>query len=460
MTPDTVSDIGRGTDGVVRDLVRRLEKLSKINAALMQRVERSMDHQANAFSLFQTAISLEAQVRIRTDELNSALGRLERTNGELEQARDTAERANRFKTRFFTSVGHDLLQPLHAARLSLSAMAENEGDVRQSRLVEQVDHALSTIDELLRTILDLSKLEAGVVKPSLEAVPLGDLFSSLAVDLEPLARARNLMLRQRPTDLLALSDPMMLRRILQNLLANAVRYTETGEVLIAARKRGDSVRIEVWDTGPGIAPEECERIFEEFQRGAASERSQATGFGLGLAIMRRMAEALGHPLGLRSRLGRGSCFWVTAPYGGLSEEEPSRAPVKTIAARPYDFAASTVLVIDNDAAVLEAMRELLRRWSCAVRFAASQGEIDALTACEPDFRPDLILADYHLERGETGLKTIEGLRQHWHAELPAIVITADHSPEIAEHVHRADCELLCKPVRPAELRALMQHLLG
>jgi two-component system, sensor histidine kinase len=261
-------------------LERRLEKLVKINAALMQRVERSMEQQANAYTLFQTAIGLEAQVRLRTDELKSALNRLEQVNDELVAARDAAELANRLKTRFFTAVGHDLLQPLHAARLTLSAL-ERTGEAEDGRLLQQIDHALSTIEDLLKTILDLSKLEAGIVMPALQAVALGPLFRSLVVEFEPLAHAKGLALAWRACEDGVRSDPLMLRRMIQNLLVNALHYTERGAVRLVARRRGEAVRIEVWDTGPGIPPAERTRIFEEFQRGSASERAGRGGMGPG-----------------------------------------------------------------------------------------------------------------------------------------------------------------------------------
>ncbi len=238
-------------DERVEELERQIVKLTKINAALMQRVEKSMDQQANAYSLFQTAITLEGQVRVRTEELKSALSRLERTTDELTGARDTAERANRFKTRFFTAVGHDLLQPLHAARLSASALAETNSGGDQRRIAERIEHALTTIEELLKSILDISKLEAGVIAPSLRPIDLDELFSSLAVDIEPQARAKDLSLSWRPSGLAVVSDPLMLRRILQNLMANAVQYTGHGGIRLLARRRGGNVRIEVWDTGPG-----------------------------------------------------------------------------------------------------------------------------------------------------------------------------------------------------------------
>ncbi len=298
-----------------QDLERRILKLQKINAALMQRVERSMDQQANAYSLFQTAITLESQVRLRTEELTSALARLERTNDELSTARDASERANRFKTRFFTAVGHDLLQPLHAARLSASALADTGADQPQRIFAERIEHALTTIEELLKSILDISKLEAGVVTPALRSVALDELFQSVAVDIDPQARAKNLSLAWRRSGLAVVSDPLMLRRILQNLMANAVQYTAKGGIRLFARQRAGLVRIEVWDTGPGIGEADRETIFEEFHRGSATDRPAIGGFGLGLSIVQRMAETLGHPLELCSRPGHGTRFSVSAPRG-------------------------------------------------------------------------------------------------------------------------------------------------
>lgn len=440
------------------ELLKRIEKLEKINAALMARVERSMDQQANAFSLFQTAIGLETQVKVRTDELKTALERLEIANDELVAARDAAERANRVKTRFFTAAGHDLLQPLHAARLSLSAMSAETGDINQSKLIGQVDHALSSIDELLRTILDLSKLEAGVIKPALQAVAVGSIFDTLKGDIAPIARAKGLRLTCRPTSLGVRSDPLMLRRILQNLLANSVNYTESGEVLLAARLAGSAVRIEVWDTGPGIDPAEQQRIFEEFQRGVASGRSARGGFGLGLAIVQRTAEALGHQVELCSQPGKGTRFRVTVPYAGRAAP-PLRPPQEPAARTAYGFGGRTVLVIDNDPQVLEAMRTLLESWACRVLTAQSRRDVEALLAGGSDVLPGVVLADYHLDHGEIGIDAVETLRRASGQNVPAIVVTADYSQDVAEHARRTGCEILKKPVRPAELRALILHVL-
>ena len=436
---------------------RQLAKLTKINAALMQRVEKSMDQQANAFSLFQTAITLEGQVRVRTDELKTALSRLERTNDELTTARDTSERANRFKTRFFTAVGHDLLQPLHAARLSVSALTDPSSTPDQRRLADRVEHALTTIEDLLKSILDISKLEAGVVVPTLRPVPLSELFASLTLGIEPLARLKNLPLTWRRSDLAVVSDPLMLRRILQNLLTNAVQYTERGGIKLAARRCGGNVRIEVWDTGPGIAAADQKMVFEEFQRGPIPDRLSIGGFGLGLSIVQRMAEALDHPLGLCSRIGHGTRFSITAPFAGVVDSVPDRV-MPAGCGTTYGLNGAKVLVIDNDAAVLDAMQSLLQRWTCEVVLVRDIAELERVIGAGKA-APDIVLADYHLDRGACGVVAIERVRDALaDPELPAVIITADHSPAIADKVRAGGCELLLKPVKPAELRALMHHL--
>ena len=441
----------------IADFDRRIQKLSKINSALMQRVERSMDQQANAFSLFQTAIGLENQVRARTDELKSALSNLERANADLQAARDVAEQANRLKTRFFTAVGHDLLQPLHAARLSLSELSDAQQSPSDHLLTINISRALTTIEDLMTSILDISKLEAGVYVPSIQPVSLGDLFEQLAANVEPLARRKGLTMRWRPTTAAVQSDPLMLRRILQNLLANATNYTQKGGLLMSARRRGSMIRIEVWDTGPGISAIERDRVFEEFQRGSASERAGGTGFGLGLSIVKRMSEALQHPLELCTRVGHGTRFAVTAPFAGTAALVPRANPELT-QITTQGLHGLPLIVIDNDLAVLDAMQSLLVRWGCEVRLARDVDDIAEIMS-DDSFVPALILADYHLDHGMSGLQLIDHIRKGFKQSLPAILITADRTQDTMSAAVTAGCEVLHKPIRPAELRALMQHLI-
>ena len=441
-------------------LERRVDKLERINAALMNRVERSLDQQANAFSMFQTAIGLESQVRVRTEELKSALDKLESANQALTIARDASERANSVKTRFFTAVSHDVLQPLHAAQLSLSALIHGAQSEDQRRLADQVDHALASIEELLRTMLDLSKLEAGVIKPNVEPISLEPLFQSLELDMRPLLDAKGLLFRRHCDGLAVQSDPLMLRRILQNLLANALHYTRRGGMLIGARRRGANVVIQIWDTGPGIPEAERERIFEEFQRGSTSLDAHRGGFGLGLSIVTRMSQTLEHPLSLCTRVGHGTRFSLIAPAAAApplpAVDAQNQLQMNTQA---FGLASTRVLVIDNDPMVLQSMQSLLARWSCQTTTVRSLEDIDALIAAG-SYRPDIVLADYHLDMGELGTAAIARLREAFGGRLPAIVITADRDTSIAQETRGLGCDVLYKPVRPAELRALMQHLLN
>lgn len=442
------------------DLQNQIRKLTKINRALMARVERSMDLQGNSYSLFTTAIGLESQNRARTDELKAALERLERSNEALMIARDTAEEAAKIKTRFFTAVGHDVLQPLNAARLSLSALEESNEIHEHQKLAIQIDHALNSIEELLRTIIDISKLEAGVTQAVVKNIHLDDIFASLITDFTPLIQNKGLTLHTNlPSDLAVRSDAALLRRILQNLLTNAVRYTSEGHIKIGAERDGSQVRIYVEDTGPGIPIVDRQRIFEEFQRGSATDGQRRDGFGLGLSIVKRMINALEHSIDMDSKTHVGTTFTIIAPAAETADRDVRSQPRVARAGAQYDFENTHILVIENDERVQEAMQLVLNRWSCKASLVKNLAGLKDL--CRDDnFRPEIILADFHLDHDERGIEGVRFLREHLGKRIPAIVITADHERRTADVVKEAACELLHKPVRPAELRALIQHLLN
>ena len=326
---------------VESDELQRLErenaKLRKINAALMSRVERAMDQPTNAFNLFEVAISLDATVRRRTTELQAALRSVERTNEALKRAKQRADEANSFKSTFLAFVSHDLLQPLNAAKLSLSALMELESEPSQASFLRQVDLALVNLEDLIRTLLDISKLDAGVMKPDVSSFEIESVIGPLRDEFEALAAARGLKLRVVPSRVWVRSDPLLLRRILQNLLNNALRYTRRGGVMLLCRKRGERVRVEVRDTGPGIPDDRREAIFEEFQR-EVSTSADYSGFGLGLSIVRRLALALEHPIDLVSRIGVGSTFAISVPLEAAQPLEPV-APL--VSPRPRPAMAST-----------------------------------------------------------------------------------------------------------------------
>ena len=445
------------------ELKAEVVKLRKINDALMEQVERSMDRRGNAFSLFQTATNLESQVRQRTRELSATLDSLEQSNMELKNAMERAEQANRSKTRFLAAASHDVLQPLNAALLLMSSLTTVQTSAEGTRLCRQVDRSLDTMDTLLRTLLYMSRLDAGDVRPDLQSVCLNSLFGSLASDFEPLARQKRLELRVCTGHLHVRSDPTMLRRILQNIIANAIRYTDRGGVLIIAGRCGTNVRIRVADTGRGIAREEFDNIFLEFHRGQSTETvhdaDSAAGLGLGLAIVQRMISALDHDISLNSRVERGSCFQLAMPW--------DRTPARTAAAGAASpeipltrtgIRGTRILLIENDLVILQAMDNLLTHWGCINRLASSTTEaLESLG--KGQWQPDLVLADQQLNAGDLGMATIRRVRERVGLDVPAVLITADPSEELEQRAREAGVEMMSKPVKPAQLRALIAHLI-
>jgi len=441
---------------------REIARLRKINAALMKRVERSTDHQGTAFSLFQTAIGLEDRIRRRTQELTATLADLERSNLQLKGARDVAVEANRSKTRFLAAASHDVLQPLNAAALLMSSLGQVQNSTEGRRLCDRVERSLDTMDTLLRTLLYMSRLDAGDVEPEWCTVSLDTLFASLASDFEPLARQRGLALRVRRTGLHVRSDATMLRRLLQNIISNAIRYTERGGVLLVAGRRGTDVHVRVADTGVGIARERFEDIFVEFDRGggaATRDGDASAGLGLGLAIVERMVDTLGHDLTLNSRLGRGSCFGLTMSGATPVAPRPCRNSFAMSGSRGAvtSLVGARILVVENDLVALQALEALLTQWGCRLRLASSTSEAcDAITG--GSWLPDVIVADQHLENGDRGTTTIALVRQLVAQRIPALIVTAVPSESLARTTGEAQIELMSKPVKPAQLRALLMHL--
>ncbi len=385
--------------------------------------------------------TLEARVIQRTEELARALDA-------QRAAKQEAEDANLSKTRFLAAASHDLLQPLNAARLFTSALREG-GGASPAELAERVDRSLRSAEELLDGLLDISRLDAGALRPELRRFALDEVLRGIVEQFTPLAEARGLSLRLVPTQLVVESDRRMLRRILQNFVSNALRYTHRGGVLIGARRSGAAVRIEVWDSGPGIAPQHLDTIFREFARLDHDSPWGERGLGLGLSICERIARMLGHPLTVRSRVGRGSMFALSLPRAhadSINAAPPSPAPVAD------DLAGLHVLCVDNDHDILDGMRALLTRWS--VRVTAVARVDDALAAVE-HARPDVLLVDYHLNDRLDGLQTLRALRDVLGHDVPGALLTADGSDALKRAARAQHCLLLTKPVKPASLRAFL-----
>ncbi|WP_240099527.1 hybrid sensor histidine kinase/response regulator [Thermomonas flagellata] len=359
----------------------------------------------------------------------------------LESAKREAEQANEAKGRFLAAIGHDLLQPLHAAHLFTDALRER-GDAEQRRLAAHIGGALEATTDLLTTLLDMSRLEAGGLQPQRRVLPLAEVLEPLVAQFRALAAERGLRLRHVPTRAWVECDPQLLRRVLQNFLANALRYTERGSVLLGVRRMGDRLGIEVHDTGPGIPDAQREAIFEEFRRG---EGAPGQGLGLGLAIARRIADLMDTPIGLRSQPGRGSCFCVQVPR--RPPPPAPRLPARGLAGLP-------VLVVDNDAAARAALAALLRGWGCVVHEA---GDGAAALQVQQQSPCALWILDYHLDHGEDGIGVHARLCAMAGA-VPALLVSADRSGEVARLAQEAGLSLLAKPLRPLALKSVLDRL--
>jgi Na+/proline symporter/signal transduction histidine kinase/CheY-like chemotaxis protein len=400
-----------------------------------------------------TAALAEAKesLELRVAERTRALTQL---NDQLREATLAAEDANLGKTRFLAAASHDLLQPLNAARLFLSSLAERPQRPENEALIDRIETSLKSVEQLLEELLDISKLDAGGVVPQIEDFALDEFLDALATEFAALADERGVALRFVPSHYVVRSDRRLLRRILQNLLSNAIRYTPAGgRVLLGCRVAGDGLRLEVWDTGPGIPADMHEAVFREFQRLAGSAGSEQ-GLGLGLAIVDRVARMLDHKITLRSQVGKGSVFAVAVPVGDAPPARPAVTEMPDQLIR--ELAGAVVLCIDDSPDILDGMAALLGGWHCDVRLAASGAEWrDALHG----ETPDLILADFHLDDDKDGLELIAEICGEFGRIIPAIVISADQSEALAEEATRRGHAVLAKPIKPAALRALMTRSL-
>ncbi|KQV44025.1 MULTISPECIES: PAS domain-containing hybrid sensor histidine kinase/response regulator [unclassified Rhizobium] len=395
-------------------------------------------------ALKQANETLELRVAERTGELT-------RVNREVAEARAAAEEANIGKTRFFAAAGHDILQPLNAARLYSSSLVERLGDSENSLLVRNIDSSLESVETILGAVLDISRLDTGAMKPRLQSVPLDDLLRRIETDFAPVARAADLKLTVMPTSLSVRSDPNLLRRLVQNLVSNAIKYTPKGKVLVGVRREGDNAVIQVLDSGIGIPASKFRTVFKEFARLDEGART-ASGLGLGLSIVDRISRVLNHAVDLQSKQGKGTRFRVVMPIDRTAKAVKGPAsPAATRIAEPLH--GLSVLCIDNEPRILEGMMLLLEGWGCRVETVQSLADWQAGAKA----RPDAIIADYHLDNA-TGTDAIRAIRDHFGAVLPALLVTADRSPEVRATAERDGIAIQNKPVRPAALRAWLTQL--
>lgn len=392
----------------------------------------------------------QAQDELRRANLELEARVAERTHA-AQAAREEAEAANRSKTRFLAAASHDLMQPLNAARLFASAAA-GKGQA-PAELLQGIEQSLGSMEELLGSLLDISKLDAGVLPVQARAVPLAEIFKALAMEFSLTAQRRGLDFRVHPSRLWVHVDPALLRRVLQNFLSNAVRYTPRGRVVLGARRCGDQVRIEVLDQGPGIAPLNQARVFEEFSRLGARDAKGERGFGLGLAICQRIAGLMDWSLELRSQPGRGSAFCISVPRTSAA---PQAAPSHIERVPGTSLRGRRVLCLDNDPDGLAGMQALLGGWGCVVRCARDEREARQALSGQG---VDIILADFHLDQNANGVAVAQALKAAIDRPIPVIIITADYSGEADKAATQAGFPVLKKPLKPAALRALMTRVL-
>jgi signal transduction histidine kinase/CheY-like chemotaxis protein len=409
---------------------------------------------------YRDALSKTRFHKQRSDELAAQL-RTEKAAADA--ARRSAEAANRAKTQFFAAASHDLRQPLHALGLFAETLRQRAHDPEVAALVNSINESVDALEGLFGELLDITRIDTGGVEVAPQAVRLKELFARLKLHFEPTAFEKGLALTLRGAQHVAHCDPVILERILRNLVSNAIRYTEDGGVLVSARRRGETLLIQVWDSGIGIPEASLPRIFEEFYQVQHNQPLQAhhrKGLGLGLAIVQRLAALAGAPLTVRSRVGHGTVFSFVVPVGVA----PAVDAPTTTARAPIGLTLEgrRIAVVEDEAAVRDGLEVLLKAWGAGVVAFETVDDARAWAAAAgDDQRPHLLIVDYRLPAGTTGLDALAVLRARWpDAKLPAIVVTGStiggHEDEAAAH----DFHLLIKPVLPNKLRAMIGFKLG
>ncbi|MDO6443640.1 NahK/ErcS family hybrid sensor histidine kinase/response regulator [Marinobacter sp. 2_MG-2023] len=440
--PDLGPEVVEAFVADITERVQARQKLVQMNADLEQRV------QDRTKALQDANAGLHFQIEER-----------EKVERELVVAAKVASDANRSKDKYLAAASHDLLQPLNAARLTISALQESALPAEEARMVHQVHRALEGAEDLLADLLDISKLDQQAMVPDLLLTDVAALAKGLGEEFEAVATNAGLRFHVRTIPALIKTDQRMLTRILRNLLSNAFRYTRSGRVLLALRARRDSLRIEVWDTGVGIEESKLRDIFTEFHQLLPQGSGGRQGAGLGLAIVERMVSVLGYRIELASRPGRGSRFSVVLPVDMNAARKAALPAVQGVPGFAQGFAGIQILVIDNEPAILASMKLLLERWGCLVITSTDEHRaLDYLR--ETNTMPAAVLADYHLDGGKTGWQAIEAVRKLLGTRLPAALVTADCSDELRRQMRAQHLPILNKPVKPNRLRALLTSLLS
>lgn len=417
------------------------------------------DHVQAVQALAEAKQHLEDRVQERTQtisdmnqELLGEVRRRRETEQQLLQAKGEAESANASKTRFLALASHDILQPLNAARLFTAALSGAQEKQQQQAILSQLDNSLKATEELISTLLEIAKLDDGKLQPEVQQVALKELLSQLADEYGLVADQKGLTLKVCSCAHDVLTDATYLRRILQNMLSNAIKYTQKGKILLACRKRGNQLLIQVWDTGPGIASPDLKRIFEDFYRIDATARGQQ-GVGLGLGVVHRMAKLLGHPLDVRSEPGKGTVFSIRIPL--IARSSAAVPEIRQQPAMPQPLPGLSVVCVDDDAANLSALKVLLQQWQILdVQCFYNERELLAYAAVHP--APDVLLIDYQLGQQLDGLQLYRQIQEHW-GEVKGILVSASPQGDLASKAREHGLMFLAKPIKPGALRASLNH---
>ncbi|HWP18032.1 MAG TPA: hybrid sensor histidine kinase/response regulator [Burkholderiaceae bacterium] len=409
---------------------------------------------------YREAMDRIIELKVETERL---LGQLRTEKAVAEDARQAAEVANRAKTQFFAAASHDLRQPLHALGLFAEALRQKSRDEEVIQLVNSINSSVDALEGLFSELLDITKIDTGAVEPKPQHFSLRELFTRLRLHFEPVAFEKGLQLKFRGEQHFAYADPVLVDRILRNLVSNAIRYTEDGGVLVTCRpRRGEKLLVQVWDSGIGIREGEQARVFEEFYQVHADQRPaphQRKGLGLGLSIALRLARLMETPLTLRSQYGRGTVFSLLLPLG-RAQRAPEAPASRSALGLTLD--RRLIVVVEDDAAVRDGLEVLLKGWGATV------AAFDTVQACATwaqrsaaeGLRPDLAIVDYRIDHETTGIEALLALRTHFGPDLPAIVVTGSTTAMLDQEAARHGFHLLIKPVVPNKLRAMIAFKLG
>ena len=373
----------------------------------------------------------------------------------LQNAKEDADRANKAKSVFLASASHDLRQPLNAMQMYIAALKTKVNDEEVLKIIEDINSVSASTARLLNALLDVSELEVGAIKPRYEEFPINNIFTSIFQSFSPLAKDKGLQFRIVPSNIFVKSDPDLLERILGNFMSNAIRYTQSGSVMIGCRRRDNMVSIEVWDTGCGISDNQMSSIFEDFYQIENKERDRSKGLGLGLALAKRLSISLNHKIESKSWLGSGSSFSVLVEIGKENSSDNKLENITNI----MDLSGVKVLLVEDDIDVLKSTKQLLESWGCIVSSGRDQEEIKNVIGSDGYLLPDIIVADNRLPGDASGIDVVKLVQKDLESLIPSVIVTGDVERGHVQSITDQGFPVLLKPIQPAKFRAILSHLI-